>query len=129
MVKKHFVTFYSAGTFMAETTTKEIEEWDVNIALYMAKSIKERYGATPYGFKFITKAREDDELDSKQVDSSGMYYITGKKLTLDELIAEHNSSNRILIDNMKCNGWNSIVRITEPYAWTQPLYDEDVVLE
>ena len=69
-MKKHFVTFFSPGTFVSETTEKEIDSWDVEKAKELARSIKERHGATPYGFRFITRSRNDDELDSKVSDRS-----------------------------------------------------------
>jgi hypothetical protein len=31
-VKQHFVTFYSPGTFFAETSEKPIDSWDVEKA-------------------------------------------------------------------------------------------------
>jgi hypothetical protein len=54
-MKKHFVIFFSPGTFMAETTAKTIESWDTGKAIEMAREIKERYDATPYGFCFTTR--------------------------------------------------------------------------
>ena len=47
-MNKHFVTFYSPGSFVAETTTREIESWDIRKAQEMADKISERYDATPY---------------------------------------------------------------------------------
>lgn len=44
-MKKHFVTFYSLGTFVAEQTTQEINGWDTNKATSMARNIKERHKA------------------------------------------------------------------------------------
>lgn len=54
-MEKHFVIFYSPGTFVHETTEKEIAAWNTQAAMDMARGIKERYGATPYGFQFITR--------------------------------------------------------------------------
>ena len=56
-MKAHFVTFYSPGTFVAETTTKPIPSWDVDLAVAMASDIRERHGALAYGFRFSTRAR------------------------------------------------------------------------
>jgi len=82
-MKRHFVQFFSPGTFMAEQTDLSIDTWDVNQAMKMAHGIKERYDATPFGFKFITRERADDELDSKLVSKSGMYFLGGTILTLE----------------------------------------------
>lgn len=128
-MKKHFVTFYSPGSFVSETSRMEIESWDVKKAVEMSKTIKERYGATPYGFKFSTNSREGDELDSKETASSNFYYLGGKIITLDEIVAQNDPSNSILISNMKCNNWDRVVENTNSWKTTQPLRDGDVILE
>src|SRR5258708_40344118 len=48
-MQKHFVTFYSPGTFVAETTTKPIDKWDVDTAVQMAQGGSRTNGAPPYG--------------------------------------------------------------------------------
>jgi len=64
-VQKHFVTFYSPGTFVSEESSLPIDAWDVDKAKEMAHDVVERYGATPYGFRFTTRSRGDADLDSK----------------------------------------------------------------
>jgi hypothetical protein len=66
-MKKHFVTFYSPGTMVAETTEKPIASWNIKTAKQMASSIRERHGACPYGFRFTTRSRKANELDSKVI--------------------------------------------------------------
>lgn len=46
-VEKHFVTFYSPGTFMAEASEYPIASWDVEKAKKMAEGVRERHGAVP----------------------------------------------------------------------------------
>jgi len=128
-VKKHFVMFYSPGTFFAETSEKPIDSWDVEKAKKMARSIKERYGATPYGFRFITRGRTAKELDSKEIALSPMYYLGGNVETLAQVKARATDKERILVSNMQNNGYDRIVTSTSGYKWTQPLQKEDVVLE
>jgi hypothetical protein len=128
-MKKHFVTFYSPGTFMAETTTEEIHAWDINEAIKMSKNIKERYGATPYGFVFSTRERKDNELDSKEIATSGTYFLGGKVYTLAEVKANNDPNEQILIKNMECNGWDKIITNNNSWKWTQPLKENDVVLD
>ena len=77
-MKKHFVTFLSPGTFVAEESTKPIDSWDVDKAVKMARSIKERHNARPYGFQFSTRERGPDDLDSKVTKQSGVYWLGGK---------------------------------------------------
>jgi len=127
-MEKHFVTFLSPGSFVSEETTKPIESWNIDTAIEMSKNIKERYGALPYGFRFSTRAREDYELDSKETERSGMYYLGGEVLTLEEVKAKNDPDDRILISNMECNDWDRIIVNTNSYKVTQPLESEDIVL-
>lgn len=130
-VSKHFVTFYSPGTFVAEQTVKEIDSWDVEKAQRMAAKVTERYAATPFGFRFSTRGRGPDDLDSREIRSSGMYFLNGRIRTLEQVKARKFPKDRILICNMESNGYDKIVE-KKPEApgwmWTQPFQDGDVVL-
>ena len=131
VVEKHFVTFYSPGTFFHETTRKEIDSWDVEKAKKMAAKITERYNATPFGFQFSTRGRGPDDLDSRELRSSGMYYLNGRIRTLDQVKTRANPKEATLICNMESNGWDKIVekKPTAPgWMWTQPFNDGDTVL-
>jgi len=125
-MKKHFVTFYSAGTITAETTTKEIDSWDVDKAIEISKDIIERYGETPYAFRFSTRERTSKDLDSKITKRSGNYYLGGKLKTFEQIKEEKNPINDILLSNMECNNWKKV--ITTKTGWTMPLLEEDIVL-
>jgi hypothetical protein len=128
-MEAHFVRFFSPGTFIAEQTEKPIDKWNVNTAMEMAHDIIERHGARPYGFCFITRARADNELDSKKVKESGMYYLGGKVETLEDIEKRNDPSERILVQNMKGNGWSKVLTNNNSWRWTQPLNDNDVVLD
>lgn len=128
-LSENFVTFYSPGTFVAEETTKPIESWDVAEAKQMAREISERYYARPYGFQFTTRARKADELDSRVVDTSPMYYLGGTVMTIADVKARQDPKDRILISNMEGNGWDRVVVNDNSWRWTQPLNEGDVVLE
>ena len=128
-MQAHFVTFYSPGTFVAETNELPIDSWDVKKAMKMAHGITQRYNATPYGFQFSTRERADDELDSKVAKKSPLYYLGGKVETLEEVKARATDKDRILIQNMECNGWDRIITNDNSWRWTQPLKDDDVVLD
>ena len=128
-MERHFVQFFSPGTLVAETTTLDIDSWDIEKALEMASAVKERYEATPYGFRFLTRSRNDDDLDSKVSAKSPMYYLPHCKVeTLDEVKARNDPSERILRSNMENNGYSRIVTTTEGWSWTMPLGEEDIVL-
>ena len=128
-MEQHFVRFYSPGTFVAEQSSKPIEKWPVGLALIMVRDIKERHGATPYGFQFITRTREDDELDSKQTASSPMYHLGGKVRTLAEVEADNLPDEHILRSNMRNNGIDRIIVNSNSWKSTQPLGKDDVVLD
>lgn len=127
-MKKHYVTFLSPGTFVAEQSTKEIGSWDVEQAKKMAGGVEERYSAVPYGFYFTTRERGPDDFDSKQTARSQMHYINCKVETLAEIEARNDPKESILRSNMRCNGWDKIVVTTKGWRWTQPLESGDVVL-
>ena len=127
-MQKHFVTFFSPGTFMAESTTKKIDSWDVKKAVKMAKAVTERYGAKPYGFQFSTRERGPDDLDSKVSKESGMYFLGGRVWTLAELEKKADPKEEILRSNMRCNGWDRVVVNDNSWRWTQPLDEGDEVL-
>lgn len=127
-MEKHFVTFYSPGTFCAETTEKPIDSWDIDAAVEMARSITERHGARPYAFRFSTRARNDDELDSKVVKTSGNYFLGGRLDTIEDVRKRADPNERILLSNMECNGWKAVVTNDNSWRWTQPLTERDEVL-
>lgn len=128
-MKKHFVEFYSPGTFVDEATIKEIDSWNVDEAVKMARSVSERYGATPHSFRFITRGRGPDDLDSKIINKSPSYYLGGIVETFDEIKARNDPNERILLENMKSNGWYRVITNTNSYKVTKPLFNVDVVLD
>lgn len=77
-VQQHFVTFYCPGTFYPEQESISIESWDVEQAKQLAGTVVARYGARPYGFCFVTRGRTAQELDSKEVVRSSMYFLGDK---------------------------------------------------
>ena len=128
-MQKHFVEFFSPGTFVSESSVKEIHSWDVELAKNMAFNISERYNATPYGFRFITRSRNKNELDSKITKTSCMYYLGGEVLTLADVEARNDPNDEILISNMKANGIKRIIVNTNSWRFTGELKDNDVVLD
>lgn len=128
-VQKHFVTFFSPGTFTAEATTMPVESWSIEKAKEMAHDVVERYGATPFGFQFNTRARDDADLDSKQSAQSPFYHLGGKIETLADVEARNDPKEEILRSNMRCNGYDRIVVNDNSYRNTYPLAKDDVVLD
>lgn len=128
-MQKHFVEFHSPGTFVQEKTCKPIAEWDVTKAMKMAHGVTERYGATPYGFQFVTRERGDEDMDSREVARSPMYFLGGMVETLAQVKARNLRGDRVLIANMEGNGWVRVITNTNSYRWTQPFNDGDVRLD
>lgn len=128
-IEKHFVTFYSPGTFVAEESTKPIAAWDVDAAVAMAHAITERYSATPYGFRFTTRSRGENDLDSTVTKTSPLYWLGGTVETLAEVKARATEKDRILVSNMEGNGYARIITNNNSWRWTMPLGDDDVVLD
>lgn len=127
-MKKNYVTFYSPGTMVAETTRREVASWNVDKALKMSEEIKERHGARPYGFCFTTMKRGLREFTPREVDRSGMYYVNCEVQTLVEMEARSDPEESILLQNMKMNGWDKIVTTKSGWKWSHPLEDTDIVL-
>ncbi len=127
-MQKHFVIFFSPGTFVSEQTTKPIDAWDPDVALEMASTIVERYNARPYGFQFITRSRGPDDLDSSVIDRSPIYYIGGTVETREEVFARNDPDERILRANMENNDIDRIWVSTSGWKTTMPLREKDIVL-
>ena len=134
-MRKHFVTFMSPGTFVAEQTTKEIGEWDPIAAMRMATEIRERYNAKPYGFRFETRIVHDPidngeggklEVRDTTIKRSGMHYINGAIVKYDD--AADKPHWRVLSDNMRDNAWPLAVEMRNGFRWTAPFEEEDVIV-
>lgn len=126
---KIFVEFFSPGSFVAEKDSMPIDSYNIEKACEMSKTITQRYDAKPYGFRFVTRSRGDNDLDSHISDTSAMYYIDGTVLSLEELETRGDPRDRILISNMKSNKWSHVVRTFSPYLWTQPLERGDKIVD
>lgn len=126
---QHFVEFLSPGTFVAEQTFLPIDAWDIERAKEMSRDIKERHGATPFGFRFKTRSRGPDDLDSKVTATSPTYFLGGEVRTLEDVERDNLDGEEILRSNMRCNDWDRIITNCNSWKWTQPLNPEDVVLE
>ena len=127
-LSRHYVTFLSPGTFVAEDRSLPIDSWDVDRAQEMAADIVERHGARPYGFYFSTRGRTADDLDSRELARSPMYYLGGTVRTLDEVRAANDPSERTLLSNMEGNGYDRVIENRNSWRWTQPFRSDDVVL-
>lgn len=138
ILNKHFVQFYSPGTFVSEVSEKPIRSWNPKRAAALAKTIVERYGAKPFGFRFITRRCstpiDDGEggklnVEPKELKRSGIYYIGGVIETIDQVMARNDPSEQILRDNMMGNGIKKIVVTTNGYRSTHQFNDDDKLVD
>lgn len=140
--RQHFVVFYSPGTFFAEQTDRPVTEWNPTEATALAASVSERYGAAPYGFRFETRIVADPipdgeggalKVESRTVEQSGTYFLRARLETFDTIEARASSSEDILRDNMRCNGWPIVVVCDEAggHRWksVQPFTETDFVVD
>jgi hypothetical protein len=128
-VSKHFVTFYSPGTFLAETSEYPIDAWDTAVAMKMADRVTERHNATPYAFRFTTRSRTPEDLDSHVTATSPFYFLGGTIETLAEVEARNDPKESTLRSNMRGNGYDRVVVNGNSWKWVQPLEKDDVVLD
>lgn len=128
-MEKHFVTFFSPGTFVPEQTTKPIEKWDSNKAVELARGITERYSAKPYGFQFSTRGRSDKDLDSKVIKQSPIYYLGGKVRTAAEVLAGTDPKEKILRSNVEYNGIKKVITNDNSWRFVGAFNDGDVLLD
>lgn len=125
---KNFVVFYSPGTFVSESTEKEIDYFDTAIAMEMAKDIKERHGATPFGFRFFTRTMNEKDFTVKTNYQPGTYFLGGKLLSLDDI--PDTKENKILRDNMRYNDYQFVIENTNSWKITLPFNpNKDTLLE
>jgi len=134
----HYVEFFSPGTFMSESTRKKIDAWSPTLACSLAKKIKERHGATPYGFRFVTmleakpvevEGGEKMDVLPKQVKNSGIYFITGTIRTAEEVLAGTDPEENILRSNVRCNNIPAVIENCNSYKSTMPFEKQDLLVD
>lgn len=99
MMTKHYVTAYLPGIMVSEEITKEVKNWhDITDAKDWASK------NNAYAFRFTTRYRGDNDLDSREIDKSGLYYLGGTVKNIAQV-----DKNTVLYENMKCNGWDHVI--------------------
>ncbi len=137
-VRKHYVTFYSPGTFFTEQTTKPIDDWDTKVAVEMAKTVLERYNAKPYAFRFFTQLEAEPvpdgeggmlKVEPKEVESTHLFYLGGTLRNFDEVVEKNDPKENILRSNMRGNRMWVIIENTNSWRFTGPFNQEDVIVD
>lgn len=131
--EKHYVIFYSPGTFVSEQTKKQIFSWDCKEAVNMSKSIVERHNAIPFSFKFQTfsepelpKEYNEYKLEPKLKKESGLYHLGGTVTTYDHFLTE--SKDNIVISNMRVNEIWLVVVNNNSFRSTTPFEEDHFIL-
>jgi len=136
-MKQHYVEFCSPGSFFNESSIKRIDSWDIEKAVDLSADIKERHGATPFGFKFITKLEHQPipdgeggtlEVKPKIIEQSGMHFLGGTIETYDDVVNRNDPKESILQSNMRCNRWWLVIINTNSYKSCQPFSEKDCII-
>lgn len=129
-MKKHYVRFLSPGTFVSELSDVEIESWNVEKACEMARDVKARYSATPYGFTFFTRERSESEFEPKiTAKSEGTYFLGGVIRKAEEILAGDDPKEETLRWNVKYNDFAGVITNTNSWKITLPFEKNDVLLD
>lgn len=132
---KHFVEFFSPGTFVSESSRREIPSWDILTAVEMANGIKERHNAKPYGFRFSTCLVCDPipdgrggtmKVESKQTAQSEMHYLGGVVKKYDDI--PESSETSILRSNMSGNGYPLVIENNNSWRFTTYFEGRDCIV-
>lgn len=135
-MRKHFVTFFSPGTFVPEQSSREIPSWDTVAAVEMANGILERYNAHPYGFQFITKLCADPVPDGegavlsvqpREVERSGTHFLGGELRRFEEI--PKTKENSTLLANMRCNDMPIIIENSNSWRFTGAFHEQDCIVD
>lgn len=136
-MRKYKVEFLSPGTFVSESSSQDICSCDTAKAVEMSKSITERHGAKPFGFRFQTLLVHDDvpdgeggllKVESKVVNTSGIHFLGGIVESYDEVVARNDEKEEILRSNMQGNGYWFICTNTNSFKSTLPFAENDVIV-
>jgi hypothetical protein len=137
-MRKHQVTFYSPGTFVSESSTYDIDSWDIPKAVELSEKVQERYGAKPYGFVFETLLVAEDvpdgeggtlKVESKRIERSGTHFWGGKLETYDDVVARNDEKESILRSNMRGNEQWIVCVNTNSWKTTMPFEEEDCIVD
>lgn len=108
---KHFVKFFIPGSFVSETSIKEINNRndDIEIPNYV------------YGYMFY-----DENENKQEINKTGMYYF-GEILTKEDIkLLNINNKYDITLSNMECNDINKIVKTK--YGGIYPFKKSDICI-
>ena len=120
-----YVTYLIPGLIVADESSREVPDRDPErIAREAERSV--------VAFKFFDKVSTTVTVDGLELQAasqpfrrSGWYYIDGEAFTAEQ-VAALDGNHSILLDNMRSNGWERVVRCRT--GGFQPLRDGDTVI-
>lgn len=122
-MKKYFIRYLYPGLIFSDS--REVET-DMTTEQWARKLVPRELPCQPFAFQYVVRERGEQDLDSRVTETSGRYYFGGEVFTLADIEARKFFSDRILIENMKCNGYAKVI-ITGRQA--QHFADNDTRLE
>lgn len=121
-ILKHFVTFYSPGSFCADTWTEDV----CDVSPDKIKFPDRAYYFTMHKQEDVVDGATVYKGESKQV--GPRYYHPDSKVETLEQVRINPKASKTLIENMEYNRWEKIVW-SRWGNWPQPFDDaKDVVL-
>ncbi len=121
---KQMVEYVYPGIIVSESSSKQMSQRDPREAVIMAPE-------SSYAFRFyeVTKALDlgaDFKVTPVARNHSAWHYIDGQIFTVADVEARQDPSDEILISNMKCNGYDRVVKCRTG-NWV-PMSEGDVVV-
>ena len=103
METQTFVKFWFQGAFFDEDSSKQVNARDIGALDIPARA----YALEFYDIRVTTD--NGVVLKSSPLNESSRFFIGGRVMTYDEIVAEMPDS-QILIDNMRINRWSRVIR-------------------
>lgn len=99
---KHFIIYLMPGSFMSETSSREVLNWGVQDAIEAAPK-------NAFCFYFKTMEQKDGVWGGpKEIDRSGTYFLGGEVFSYADI--PDTSKYHTLRSNMKSNGWDYVIK-------------------
>lgn len=131
------VEFSAPGSFYDESTSRKVNsDCAICEAIELSQGIELRYGALPYGFRFVRQIVADPIDDGfggkldvipKVIDTSPMHFIGGTVENYDQIYERKEENERILLSNMRGNNWPFVITVTNRYKITKP-FEQNAIL-
>jgi hypothetical protein len=134
--RKHYVEFFSPGTFVSESSVRPLESWDIAAACEIANGIQERHNAKPYGFRFKTMLTANPVPDGeggtlavqpREVAKSGMHFLGGRLIRYEHVPDDKEHS--ILRSNMRSNNYPVVIENTNSWRFTGEFAEDAVIVD